>query len=38
MIVRLTQMKWKGTVSQLGRISIAARLAAAKMAHAMSTQ
>src|SRR5712691_2681661 len=33
-IVMLTQMKWKGTVSQVGTSCIATRLAAAKTPHA----
>src|SRR5439155_7684980 len=35
-IVRLTQMKWNGTVSQLGSSSIASRLTSEKKTQAMS--
>src|SRR5215216_5905115 len=38
MMVRLTQMKWKGTVSHCGTRAMATRLAAAKTAQATSTQ
>ena len=36
--VRLTQMKWNGTVSQSGSRSMATRLRAEKAIHAASTQ
>src|SRR2546428_12006102 len=35
-MVRLTQMKWKGTVSQVAKTSMPRRLAIAKIAQAMS--
>src|SRR5919201_3154961 len=37
-MVRLTQMKWKGTVSHCGTSAIATRLAAAKTTQATSSQ
>src|SRR4029453_865933 len=37
-MVRLTQMKWKGTVSHWGTNAMATRLAAAKTAQATSSQ
>src|SRR5512133_3716986 len=36
--VRLTQMKWNGTVSHVGMSAMTARLARANATHAMSTQ
>src|SRR4029453_14909038 len=38
MMVRLTQIKWKGTVSHRGTRAMATRLAAAKASQATSTQ
>src|SRR5437879_13843538 len=37
-MVRLTQMKWNGTVSQVAKMNIAARLARAKITQATSIQ
>src|SRR5215213_7369307 len=37
-MVRLTQMKWKGTVSHRGTSTMATKLAAAKASQATSTQ
>src|SRR2546423_7512388 len=36
--VRLTQMKWKGTVSQVGKVTMPTRLATANAPHARSIQ